>query len=64
MQPKYPLGPVKAALEAWTRQWAEELAPRGVGANAVCARLVRTDGFKTLRRLWRGLDALPEAAFV
>ncbi len=64
MSPQYPLGPVKAAMEAMVRQWAEELGPRGVRANAVCAGLVRTDAFKTLRRLWTGLDRLPEAAFV
>jgi NAD(P)-dependent dehydrogenase (short-subunit alcohol dehydrogenase family) len=64
MNPQYPLGPVKAAMEAMVRQWGEELAPRGIHANAVCAGLVKTDAFKTLRRLWRGLDRLPEDLFV
>ena len=35
-----------------------------MNANAVCAGLVKTDAFKTLRRLWPGLDRLPEEAFV
>lgn len=64
MSPQYPLGPIKAAMEAMVRQWAEELAPQGVGANGICAGLVKTDSYKTLRRLWPGLEALPESAFV
>ncbi|MDJ0521568.1 MAG: SDR family oxidoreductase [Planctomycetota bacterium] len=64
MNPQYPLGPMKAAMEAMVRQWAEELAGAGVGANAVCAGLVKTDSYKTLRRLWPELGALPESAYV
>jgi len=64
MSPLYPLGPMKAAMEAMVRQWAEELGPRGVRANAVCAGLVKTDAYKTLRRVWPGLDRLPEELFV
>ena len=64
MSPQYPLGPMKAAMEAMVRQWAEELGPKGIAANAVCAGLVKTDSYKTLRRLWPELAALPEAAFV
>lgn len=64
MNPQYPLGPMKAAMESMTRQWAEELGPKGIRANAVCAGLVKTDAFKTLRRLWKGLDQLPEELFV
>jgi NAD(P)-dependent dehydrogenase (short-subunit alcohol dehydrogenase family) len=64
MNPQYPLGPVKAAMESMVRQWAEELAGERIRANAVCAGLVRTDAFQTLRRLWPGLDRLPEEAFV
>ena len=64
MNPQYPLGPMKAAMESMTRQWAEELGPRGIRANAVCAGLVKTDAYKTLRRLWTGLEQLPEALFV
>ncbi len=64
MNPMYPLGPMKAAMEAMVRQWAEELSPQGVRANAVCAGLVKTDAYKTLRRLWRGLEHLPDELFV
>ncbi len=64
MNPQYPLGPMKAAMEAMVRQWAEELGPRGIRANGVCAGLVKTDSYKTLRRLWPELGTLPEAAFV
>ena len=64
MNPQYPLGPMKAAMEAMVRQWAEELRPKGVSANAVCAGLVKTDSYKTLRRLWPELAGLPEEAFV
>ncbi len=64
MNPQYPLGPMKAAMEAMVRQWAEELGSRGIHANAVCAGLVKTDSYKTLRRLWPELAALPESAYV
>ena len=64
MNHQYPLGPLKAAMEAMVRQWAEELGPRGIQANGICAGLVKTDAYKTLRRLWPELQALPEAAFV
>ena len=64
MNPQYPLGPMKAAMEAMVRQWAEELRPKGVNANAVCAGLVKTDSYKTLRRIWPELAGLPEEAFV
>lgn len=64
MNPRYPLGPMKAAMEAMMRQWAEELRDSGIRANAVCAGLVKTDAFATLRRLWPGLASLPESLFV
>ena len=64
MNAQYPLGTMKAAMEAMVRQWAEELAPAGVSSNAVCAGLVKTDSYKTLRRLWPELAELPEEAFV
>lgn len=64
MSPQYPLGPMKAAMEAMVRHWAEEFRPRGIRSNAVCAGLVRTDAFKTLRRIWPGLDRLPDDLFV
>ncbi len=64
MNPQYPLGPLKAAMESMVRQWAEELGPKGVRSNAVCAGLVKTDAYKTLRRLWKSLGRLPEEAYV
>ena len=60
MNPDYPLGVMKAAMEALVRQWAEELAPKGIRSNAVCAGLVKTDAFKTMRLLWPGIEHLPE----
>jgi NAD(P)-dependent dehydrogenase (short-subunit alcohol dehydrogenase family) len=64
MNPQYPLGAMKAAMEAMVRQWAEELGPKGIGANAVCAGLVKTDSYKTLRRIWPELSGLPESLVV
>lgn len=64
MNPQYPLGAMKAAMEAMVRQWAEEFRDRDIGANAVCAGLVKTDSYKTLRRLWPELSALPASAYV
>jgi enoyl-[acyl-carrier protein] reductase III len=64
MNPEYPLGVAKAAMEAFTRQWAEELAPKGVRSNGVCAGLVKTDAFKTLRLVRPELDQTPEELFV
>ncbi|HWP59760.1 MAG TPA: SDR family oxidoreductase [Candidatus Acidoferrales bacterium] len=62
--PAYPLGSMKAAMEAAVRDLAEGLSGRGIAVNAVCAGLVKTDSFKLLRRLWEGLDRLPEEFFV
>jgi NAD(P)-dependent dehydrogenase (short-subunit alcohol dehydrogenase family) len=64
MNPQYPLGAMKAAMEAMVRQWSEELSPQGLRANAVCGGLVKTDAFLTLRRIWRSLDKLPDDLFV
>jgi NAD(P)-dependent dehydrogenase (short-subunit alcohol dehydrogenase family) len=62
--PSYPLGSMKAAMEAVVRDCAESLRDSGVTANGVCAGIVRTDSFKVLRRLWEGIDRLPEYLFV
>jgi NAD(P)-dependent dehydrogenase (short-subunit alcohol dehydrogenase family) len=64
MNPDYPLGAMKAAMETMIRQWAEEWRERRVAANAVCAGLVKTDAFHTLRLLWPEVANLPDAAFV
>jgi NAD(P)-dependent dehydrogenase (short-subunit alcohol dehydrogenase family) len=60
MNPDYPLGVAKAALEALVRQWAEELGPKGITSNGVCGGLVKTDAWKTLRLLWPELEHLPD----
>ncbi len=62
--PEYPLGPMKAAMEAAVRHWAESFEERGVSVNAVCAGLVKTDSFKTLRMIQPELAELPERYFV
>lgn len=62
--PEYPLGPMKAAMEAAVRHWAESFDERGVSVNAVCAGLVKTDSFKTLRMIQPELEELPERFFV
>ena len=59
----YVLGAMKAAMEAQTRHWAEELAPKGIRVNAVCAGLVKTDAFLTLRAVSPELAALPDELF-
>jgi len=64
MNPEYPLGAMKAAMETMVRQWAEEWAGRGIHANAVCAGLVKTDAFLTLRQIWPEVASLPDEMFV
>ncbi len=49
VMPHYGLvGSSKAALEALCRQWAVELAPRGIRVNAVAPGAVRTDAWQAL----------------
>ena len=62
--PAYPLGSMKAAMEAAVRDLDASLAARGVRVNAVCGGLVRTDSTKTLRQHWPGIERLPESWFV
>ncbi len=62
--PEYSLGPMKAAMEAAVRHWAESFDARGISVNAVCAGLVKTDSFKTLRMIQPELAELPERCFV
>jgi NAD(P)-dependent dehydrogenase (short-subunit alcohol dehydrogenase family) len=58
--PTYPLGSMKAAMEALIRDLAEEFRERGINANAVCGGIVKTDSFKVLRQHWEGLDKIPD----
>lgn len=62
--PEYSLGPMKAAMEAAVRHWAESFDARGISVNAVCAGLVKTDSFRTLRMVQPALERLPERYFV
>lgn len=62
--PAYPLGLMKAAMEAAVRHYSEVLRPRGININAVCGGIVKTDSFKVLRQYWEKIDALPEALCV
>lgn len=62
--PAYPLGSMKAAMEAVVRDCAERLGERGVGVNAVCGGIARTDSFKVLRQVWERLAEVPDRLFV
>jgi enoyl-[acyl-carrier protein] reductase III len=62
--PSYPLGSMKAAMEALVRDCAESLREKNVAVNAICAGIVRTDSFKILRQYWEELEQLPEELFV
>lgn len=62
--PCYPLGSLKAAMEAAVRDLAASLAPRGIAVNGVCAGIVRTDSFKTLRLAWPEIERVPEELVV
>jgi NAD(P)-dependent dehydrogenase (short-subunit alcohol dehydrogenase family) len=62
--PAYPLGSMKAAMECLVRDCAEALHPRGIGVNAICAGIVRTDSFKVLRQFWEDADRIPAELFV
>jgi NAD(P)-dependent dehydrogenase (short-subunit alcohol dehydrogenase family) len=62
--PDYPLGTMKAAMETAVKYWAEDFGGRGISVNAVCAGLVKTDSFKTLRLVNPDLDNLPERFFL
>ncbi|RLE27440.1 MAG: short-chain dehydrogenase [Acidobacteria bacterium] len=62
--PEYPLGSIKAAMEAVIRDLSVMLDGRGVSANAVCGGLVKTDSIKTLRQVWPGVETLDDEAWV
>lgn len=58
--PAYPLGSMKAAMEAVVRDCAESLAEKGVWANGVCGGVVRTDSFMVLRQHMEELENIPD----
>ena len=62
--PAYPLGLMKAAMEAAVRHYSEVLRSRRINMNAVCGGIVKTDSFKVLRQYWEKIEALPEALCV
>lgn len=61
--PAYPLGPLKAAMEALVRDLSEALRERNVNVNAVCGGLVKTDSFKLFRLFVQESDRIPESLF-
>jgi len=58
--PSYPLGSMKAAMEAVVRDCAESLAPRHICVNAVCGGMVKTDSFKVLRQYMEEIEHIPD----
>lgn len=62
--PSYPLGSMKAAMEAVVRDCAESLCARKIAVNGICAGLVKTDSFKVLRQYWEEIEQVPDDLFV
>jgi NAD(P)-dependent dehydrogenase (short-subunit alcohol dehydrogenase family) len=56
----YPLGTMKAAMEAAVRDLAESLSSESISVNAVCGGLVKTDSFKILRQVAEGIEQIPD----
>jgi len=62
--PDYPLGSMKAAMEAVVRDCAEGLREDHVGVNGVCCGLAKTDSLRTLRQAWPGVERMADENFV
>ena len=62
--PSYPLGSMKAAMEAVVRDCAESLSEKGISVNGVCGGIVKTDSFKVLRQHMEEIEQVPEALIV
>jgi len=60
----YPLGSMKAAMEAAVRDLAESLRDAKISVNAVCGGLVKTDSFKVLRQFMEGIEQVPDELVV
>jgi NAD(P)-dependent dehydrogenase (short-subunit alcohol dehydrogenase family) len=59
----YPLGSMKAAMEAVIRDCSESLRERNISVNGVCGGIVKTDSLKTLRLYWDEIERMPEYLF-
>lgn len=62
--PGYPLGSMKAAMEAVVRDLAEGLRDRRISVNGICAGIARTDSLKILRHYSEEFDRIPAELFV
>jgi NAD(P)-dependent dehydrogenase (short-subunit alcohol dehydrogenase family) len=62
--PSYPLGSMKAAMEAVVRDCSVSLRDRNISVNAVCAGLVRSESLKVLKQHWHHLDRIPKHLFL
>jgi len=58
--PSYPLGSMKAAMEAVVRDCAESLGPKDISVNAICGGVVKTDSFRVLRQYMEEIEHIPE----
>lgn len=58
--PAYPLGSMKAAMEAVVRDCAESLRDKSISVNGICGGLVKTDSFKVLRQYWEDIDRVSD----
>jgi len=58
--PEYPLGSMKAAMEAVVRDCAESFAPKNISVNGICGGVVKTDSFKVMRQHMEQLEYIPE----
>lgn len=62
--PGYPLGSLKAAMEAAVRDLAESLRDRRISVNGICGGLVRTDSLKVLRQYAEEVARVPDELLV
>ena len=58
--PSYPLGSMKAAMEAMVRDCAESFSEKNISVNGICGGIVKTDSFKVLRQHMEELEYLPD----
>jgi len=58
--PSYPLGHMKAAMEAVVRDCSESFRDRGVRVNGVCGGVVKTDSFRLLKQHLKTFENIPD----